>query len=85
MLVLLVARFDVSFDEWRIVFDQDEPIRHQFANDFVVGRVDNHTAMIKCDVFDPEKMDEIMSIRMAEPDITRLGLSHEIFELHRTN
>ena len=59
MLVLLIARFDVSFDEWRIVFDQDEPIRHQFANDFVVGRVDNHT--------------------------TRLGLSHEIFELHRTN
>ena len=50
----------MSFDEWRIVFDQDEPIRHQFANDFVVGRVDNHTAMIKCDVFDPEKMDEII-------------------------
>ena len=70
MLVLLIARFDVSLDEWRIVCDQYEPIRHQFANDFVVGRVDNHTAMIKRDVFDPEKIDEIMSIRMAETDIT---------------
>ena len=49
-------------------------------NDDIIGKVDDHTAMIKATVTDPVGMDEIMASRIAEI-ADDMGLEHEPFIL----
>ena len=46
----------------------------------IIGKVDEHTAMFKATITDPEKMGEVMSERMAEIG-PKLGLSNEFYNL----
>ena len=46
----------------------------------IIGKVDEHTAMFKATITDPEKMGQVMSERMAEIG-PKLGLSHEFYNL----
>ena len=46
----------------------------------LVGKVDEHTAMIKATITDSEKMEKAMAERM--PQIApKLGLAHEMYTL----
>ena len=48
--------------------------------DDLVGKVDEHTAMIKATITDPEKMEKVMAERI--PQIApKLGLEHDMYTL----
>jgi hypothetical protein len=79
MELLGIARFSVSYDEWKAVYDGDAELRKQFMKDDIVGKVDEHTAMIKATITDSEKMDEIMSVRI--PELEYMNLQHEFYSM----
>ena len=60
MEMFLVAKFTCSYNEWKSVYDGDLELRKTFMKDDVVGKVDEHTAMIKATITDPEKMEKVM-------------------------
>ena len=75
-----IIKFTCSYDEWKAVYDGDIELRNKFMKNDIIGKVDEHTAMFKATITDPEKMGEVMSERMAEIG-PKLGLSHEFYNL----
>ena len=61
------------------MYDGDAELRKQFMKDDIVGKVDEHTAMIKATITDSEKMDEIMSVRI--PELEYMNLQHEFYSM----
>jgi len=45
-----------TYDEWKKSFDELADIRDQFSRNAKVGKVDDHTAIVVVDVFDPAGM-----------------------------
>ena len=79
--MLMIAKFSkVTFNEWLTVYNGDAALRAKFMKDDIVGKVDDHTAMIKATVTDPDGMHEIMASKMAEI-ADDMGLEHEAFIL----
>ena len=70
-----------TYDEWKKVFDENAESDAEFMRDVIVGKVDNNTAMVSCDVFDPEKMQSMWE----DPEMKKLeevmGLVHEVYQL----
>ena len=54
--MVIVKMNNCTYDEWKKVFDESSESDAEFMRDVIVGKVDNNTAMVSCDVFDPEKM-----------------------------
>ena len=80
MEMFLVAKFTCSYNEWKSVYDGDLELRKKFMKDDMVGKVDEHTAMIKATITDPEKMEKVMAERI--PQIApKLGLEHDMYTL----
>ena len=79
MEIFFVAKFTCTCEEWKSVYDEDLELRKQFMKDDIVGKVDEHTAMIKATITDSEKMDEIMSVRM--PELEYMNLQHEFYSM----
>ena len=80
MEMFLVAKFTCSYNEWKSVYDGDLELRKTFMEDDLVGKVDEHTAMIKATITDPEKMEKVMAERI--PQIApKLGLEHDMYTL----
>ena len=71
-----------TYDEWKKVFDENAESDAEFMRDAIVGKVDNNTAMVSCDVFDPEKM---QSMFVEDPEMKKIeedmGLVHEVYQL----
>ena len=81
MEMLMIAKFSkVTFHEWLTVYKGDAVLRAKFMKDDIVGKVDDHTAMIKATITDPVGMHEIMASRMAEI-ADEMGLEHDLFIL----
>ena len=79
--IFMVARFkNVSYEEWRAIYDGDADLRSEFMEDDIVGKVDEHTAMLKFTVTDEIRMEEVMAKRIPEIEES-LGLSHDIYSL----
>ena len=64
----------------KAVYDADLPLRSQFSEDDVVGKVDDHTAIIKVTITDPDALEKVMADRSAET-ADELGLEHDMFSL----
>ena len=80
MEMFLVAKFTCSYNEWKSVYDGDLELRKTFMKDDLVGKVDEHIAMIKATITDPEKMEKVMAERI--PQIApKLGLEHDMYTL----
>ena len=47
----------------------------------IVGKVDNSTAMISTEVFNPEMVEEFMTSDEFKNMEKEMGLSHEVFQL----
>ena len=78
--MFLVAKFTCSYNEWKSVYDGDFELRKRFMKDDLVGKVDEHTAMIKATITDTEKMEKVMAERI--PQIApKLGLEHDMYTL----
>jgi len=77
MEMLIIARFSkVSYEEWLAAFEADGEMRSKFMKNDVVGKVNDHTAVIKTTIFDQEAM----AIRMPEL-VEQMGIEHEMFVL----
>ena len=79
--MVIVKMNNCTYDEWKKVFDESSESDAEFMRDVIVGKVDNNTAMVSCDVFDPEKMQSMFE----DPEMKKIeddmGLVHEVYQL----
>ena len=81
MEMLMIVKFTkVNFDEWLAVFEADGKMRSKFMKDDIVGKIDDHTAMVKTTIFNQEGLASAMAIRMPEL-VEQMGLTNEMFVL----
>ena len=59
--MIVVKMKKTNFSEWKKLFDGDAEMRSKFMIDALVGKVDENTAVITADVFDPEGMKQALS------------------------
>ncbi len=63
-----------NYDQWKEFFDQTADMRTSFGNDFLVGKVDDHTAIVVADVFDPAGMQAAFNSDFAKKSAEELGV-----------
>ena len=81
MEMLMIVKFTkVNFDEWLAVFEADGKMRSKFMKDDIVGKIYDHTAMVKTTIFNQEGLTSAMAIRMPEL-VEQMGLTNEMFVL----
>ena len=49
--------------------------------DIIVGKVDEHTAILSADVFAPEKMEAMMSDPEFQKIESEMGLEHTVYQV----
>lgn len=84
MKLLLIAHLtkpDFTYDMWRAMFDSDREMQSKFVHveHTIVGKVDDHTAMVVFDVFEPT----LMAGALAENGhrFDEAGITHEVHVL----
>ena len=50
-----------TFEEWKQGMDEDAEMTQMFMRDVMIGKVDDYTAIVSADVFDPELQQQYMS------------------------
>ena len=84
MNTLIIAKMSkVTFDDWKVKFDEDAEIQSKMMRNTMVGKVDNNTAMVLTEVFDPEMVQEFMNSDDFKNMETNLGLSHEVYKIEK--
>lgn len=70
----------VTFEEWKKTYDGDSELRKEFMESDVVGKIDDHNAIIVANITDEEKMQKVMEERI--PEIAEeMELEHTIYKL----
>ena len=70
-----------TFDEWKKGFDALEDQRLQFSTDAKVGKVDDHTAIVVVDVFDPAGMMAMFNSDAAKKMAEEMGVVRTPYKL----
>jgi len=70
-----------TFDEWKKGFDALEEQRLQFSTDAKVGKVDEHTAIVVVDVFDPAGMMAMFNSDAAKKMAEEMGVVRTPYKL----
>ena len=63
------------------LFDGDAEKRAKFMRDVQVGKVDENTAVVTADVFDPEGMKQTLSDPELGKRLEEMGIEHTIYML----
>ena len=79
--MFIVKMSNCTFDEWKKAFDADSETDDQFMKDVIVGKLDEHTAIVSADVFAPEKMEAMMSNPEMQKIEAEMGLEHSVYQL----
>ena len=79
--LIIVNIKNTTYDEWKKKFDEDSEVQSQMMKNTVVGKVDENTAMIGTEVFNPEMVEKFMSSDEFKQMEEELGLSHEVYQL----
>lgn len=80
-LTFIVRMGNTTFDAWHAVFKGDAEAQATFMRNTLVGRVDDHTAIVTTEVFDMAVMGAFMSDpRMAQLE-AEMGLKHEVYTM----
>lgn len=74
---------NVTFDEWKKKFDDDAEAQSKMMKNTIVGKVDDHMAMISTEVFNSEMVQEFMSSEEFQKMENDLGLIHEVYQLSK--
>ena len=86
MNTLIIAKMTkVTYDYWKIKFDEDAEVQSKMMRNTTVGKVDNNTAMVLTEVFNPEKVQEFMNSDDFKEMETNLGLSHDVYKVEKIN
>ena len=79
---MIVVKMDkTNFSEWKKLFDGDAEIRSKFMRDDLVGKVDENTAVVTADIFDPEGMKQALSCPEVDKLLKEMGIEHTIYML----
>jgi len=70
-----------TFDDWKKGFDDLADQRAQFSRDAKVGKVDDHTAIVVVDVFDPAGMMAMFNSDEAKKMAEEMGVVRTPFKL----
>ena len=54
--MLVVKMTKSNYTEWKKLFDEDAEKQEKFMKDTLVGKIDENTAVVTADIFDPEGM-----------------------------
>ena len=79
--MVLIKIGNGTFEQWKEGFDNLADMRSQFSRDAMVGRVDDHTAIVLVDVFDPAGMMKMFSSDEAIKIAKELGVERTPYKL----
>jgi hypothetical protein len=79
--MIVVKMKKTNFSEWKKLFDGDAENRAKFMRDALVGKVDENTAVVTADVFDPEGMKQTLSDPELGKRLEEMGIEHTIYML----
>ena len=63
------------------LFDGEADNRAKFVRDALVGKVDENTAVVTADIFDPEGMKQALSDPELGKRLEEMGIEHTIYML----
>ena len=79
--MLVVQMTKSNYTEWKKLFDEDAEKQKKFMKDTLVGKIDENTAIVTADIFDPEGM----QTHISDPDQSKIfeemGIEHTIYML----
>ena len=79
--MLVVKMTKSNYTEWKKIFDEDAEKQKKFMKDTLVGKIDENTAVVTADIFDPEGM----QTHISDPDQSKIfeemGIEHTIYML----
>ena len=79
--MLVVKMTKSNYTEWKKLFDEDAEKQEKFMKDTLVGKIDENTAIVTADIFDPEGM----QTHISDPDQSKIfeemGIEHTIYML----
>ena len=79
--MIVVKMKKTNYTEWKKLFDGDAENRAKFAMDTLVGKVDENTAIVTADIFDPEGMKQTLSDPELGKRLEEMGIEHTIYML----
>jgi len=79
MIVVKITK--TNYTEWKKLFDGDAENRAKFMRNALVGKVDENTAVVTADVFDPEGMKQTLSDPELGKRLEEMGIEHTIYML----
>ena len=79
--LVLVKIGNGTFDQWKKSFDDSAHMREKFSRDPMVGKVDEHTALVTVDVFDPAGMMAMFNSDAAKKMAEEMGVVRTPFKL----
>ena len=79
MIVVKITK--TNYTEWKKLFDGDAENRAKFMRDALVGKVDENTAVVTADVFDPEGMKQALSDPELGKIFEEMGIEHTVYML----
>ena len=79
--MIVVKNTKTNYTEWKKLFDGDAENRAKFMRDALVGKVDENTAVVTADVFDPEGMKQTLSDPELGKRLEEMGIEHTIYML----
>ena len=86
MNTLIIAKMTkVTYDAWKIKFDEDSEVQSKMMRNTTVGKVDDNTALVLTEVFNPEMVQEFMNSDDFKEMEANLGLSHEVYKVEKIN
>ena len=79
--MIVVKMKKTNYTEWKKLFDGDAENRTKFMRDALVGKVDENTAVVTADIFDPEGMKQALSDPELGKRLEEMGVEHTIYML----
>ena len=79
--MIVVKLKKTNYTEWKKFFDGNAEIRAKFMRDALVGKVDENTAIVTADIFDPEGMKQTLSDPELGKSFEEMGIEHTIYML----
>jgi len=79
--MIVVKMKKTNYTEWKKLFDGNAEMRAKFMRDALVGKVDENTAIVTADIFDPEGMKQTLSDPELGKSFKEMGIEHTIYML----
>ncbi len=79
--MIVVKMKKTNYTERKKIFDGDAEKRAKFMRDALVGKVDENTAVVTADIFDPEGMKQALSGPEMDKLLKEMGIEHTIYML----